>query len=598
MAPGQYDNPLADFLDRLPDYFNDYQRNQLALERQQLADKRYEEDRDYRRRQEKRAIDQQNIENLKFVQQQKQAEANRKTAEYNRLVKDRREEYEGVISTLDDPKQKAIVANRYGYDEDSRMFESLNDSDDERLGKLTTLTDNLKSLPQTATYYDYDKAYKESGIDPEDIEFYRKKDLFGYSDLVKQREKFENQRSTGFRKIPENVSNQLKDLESQRRSIGNQIVKAYAEIGYDIRGTEVTPDIIKNLEEESGISTTGAVDSLMRDYGNAQSKIDQIYNQYRITAPVQNQETGTGKIGTGETMTDLKSIASNLNIIPPMPTIASGASSFAFDSKGGALDQNEMIGAQYALATEPEDSEEYKNAVELLGQQYEGAMDVLDQGRTVDITTSKPLPGISGLTERLSIAGQQIQEGEREDSGFRINPDARAFSLPPEGKDNPEYYDRVARQFEIEAGKLSTLTLNPEQYEGAGRKGVTQKMVELNNALRTRDNLVSQVKDLYRQIPKTKKFSRQIKIFKDIIKNNPTGLQVTLDSKARGGRGAFRFNKNKLSKEYKQLLADVNKQLNVDDDQQPTQNLMQRLINLPGAMADPLGTPQPIQLFE
>ena len=552
MAPGQYDNPLADFLDRLPDYFNDYQRNQLALERQQLADKRYEEDRDYRRRQEKRAIDQQNIENLKFVQQQKQAEANRKTAEYNRLVKDRREEYEGVISTLDDPKQKAIVANRYGYDEDSRMFESLNDSDDERLGKLTTLTDNLKSLPQTATYYDYDKAYKESGIDPEDIEFYRKKDLFGYSDLVKQREKFENQRSTGFRKIPENVSNQLKDLESQRRSIGNQIVKAY----------------------------------------------DQIYNQYRITAPVQNQETGTGKIGTGETMTDLKSIASNLNIIPPMPTIASGASSFAFDSKGGALDQNEMIGAQYALATEPEDSEEYKNAVELLGQQYEGAMDVLDQGRTVDITTSKPLPGISGLTERLSIAGQQMQEGEREDSGFRINPDARAFSLPPEGKDNPEYYDRVARQFEIEAGKLSTLTLNPEQYEGAGRKGVTQKMVELNNALRTRDNLVSQVKDLYRQIPKTKKFSRQIKIFKDIIKNNPTGLQVTLDSKARGGRGAFRFNKNKLSKEYKQLLADVNKQLNVDDDQQPTQNLMQRLINLPGAMADPLGTPQPIQLFE
>ncbi len=43
MAPGQYDNPLADFLDRLPDYFNDYQRNQLALERQQLADKRYDD---------------------------------------------------------------------------------------------------------------------------------------------------------------------------------------------------------------------------------------------------------------------------------------------------------------------------------------------------------------------------------------------------------------------------------------------------------------------------------------------------------------------------------------------------------------------------
>ena len=563
-APGQFDNPLADFLDALPGYVNQFQQNQLALGRQQLAEKRYEEDRDYRRRQERRAIDQQNIENLKFVQQQKQAEANRKTAEYNRLVKDRREEYEGIISTLDDPKQKAIVANRYGYDEDSRMFESLNDSDDERLGKLTTLTDNLKSLPQTATYYDYDKAYKESGIDPEDIEFYRKKDLFGYSDLVKQREKFENQRSTGFRSMPKNVSKQLEDLESQRRSIGNQIVKAYAEIGYDIRGTEVTPDIIKNLEEESGISTTGAVDSLMRDYGNAQSKIDQIYNQYRITAPQPEVTPAISPfIARPDYDTDTQSLAS---------------------TRGEALDQNELVNAQYVLATEPEDSQEYKNA-----------MNLLSQGSYIDITTSRPLPGISGLIERLSVAGQQIQEGEREDSGFRINPNALAFDLPPEGRDNPEYYDRVARQFEIEAGKLRTLTLNPEQYEGAGRRGANQKTIELNNALKTRDNLVSQVKDLYRQIPKTRKFAKQIKMFKDIIKNNPTGLQVTLDRDARGGKGAFKFNKGKLSKADNQLLAEINKELNFDEDQQPTQNLMQRLINLSGAMADPLGTPQPIQ---
>ena len=378
--------------------------------------------------------------------------------------------------------------------------------------------------------------------------------------------------------MPRNVSKQLEDLESQRRSIGNQIVKAYAEIGYDIRGTEVTPDIIKNLEEESGISTTGAVDSLMRDYGNAQRKIDQIYNQYRITAPQPEVAPAISPfIARPDYDTDTQTLAS---------------------TRGEALDQNELVNAQYILATEPEESQEYKNAVELLNQQYEGATNVLDQGRNIDITTSKPLPGISGLTERLSIAGQQIQEGEREDSGFRINPDARAFNLPPEGKDNPEYYDRVARQFEIEAGKLSTLTLNPEQYEGAGRKGVTQKMVELNNALRTRDNLVSQVRDLYKQIPKTKKFSKQIKMFKDIIEDNPTGLQVTLDREARGGKGVFKFNKNKLSKEYRQLLADVNKQLNIDEDQQPTQNLIQRLVNQSGALANPTATPQPIQLFE
>ena len=43
MAPGQYDTPLADFLDRLPDYFNQYQQNQLAIDRQKLADKRYQD---------------------------------------------------------------------------------------------------------------------------------------------------------------------------------------------------------------------------------------------------------------------------------------------------------------------------------------------------------------------------------------------------------------------------------------------------------------------------------------------------------------------------------------------------------------------------
>ena len=51
LGPARFDNPLADFLDRLPDYFNDYQRNQLALERQQLADKRYEDSQELARQQ-------------------------------------------------------------------------------------------------------------------------------------------------------------------------------------------------------------------------------------------------------------------------------------------------------------------------------------------------------------------------------------------------------------------------------------------------------------------------------------------------------------------------------------------------------------------
>ena len=40
-APGTYDTPLADFLDALPGYVNQYQQNKLQLDRQALQEKRY-----------------------------------------------------------------------------------------------------------------------------------------------------------------------------------------------------------------------------------------------------------------------------------------------------------------------------------------------------------------------------------------------------------------------------------------------------------------------------------------------------------------------------------------------------------------------------
>ena len=61
LGPARFDNPLADFLDRLPDYVNQFQQNQLALGRQQLADKRYE---DQQKRQ--ATLDQQRDEDRKY----------------------------------------------------------------------------------------------------------------------------------------------------------------------------------------------------------------------------------------------------------------------------------------------------------------------------------------------------------------------------------------------------------------------------------------------------------------------------------------------------------------------------------------------------
>ena len=61
LGPASYETPLADFLDRLPDYFNQYQQMELARDRQRLAEKRYDE------QQERQAIlDQQRNEDRKY----------------------------------------------------------------------------------------------------------------------------------------------------------------------------------------------------------------------------------------------------------------------------------------------------------------------------------------------------------------------------------------------------------------------------------------------------------------------------------------------------------------------------------------------------
>ena len=61
LGPARFDNPLADFLDRLPDYFNQYQQMELARDRQRLADKRYD---DQQKRQ--AILDQQRDEDRKY----------------------------------------------------------------------------------------------------------------------------------------------------------------------------------------------------------------------------------------------------------------------------------------------------------------------------------------------------------------------------------------------------------------------------------------------------------------------------------------------------------------------------------------------------
>jgi len=111
MAPGQYETPFADFLDRLPGLVNQYQQNKLAQQRQDLADKRYEDQIRYRDRQERRAIDRQKIQDLKYIQGQRNQELARADAElkYQQGLQESKERF--------DTQRKDIEINRKRADD-------------------------------------------------------------------------------------------------------------------------------------------------------------------------------------------------------------------------------------------------------------------------------------------------------------------------------------------------------------------------------------------------------------------------------------------------------------------------------------------------
>jgi hypothetical protein len=561
LGPARFDNPLADFLDNLPGYVNQFQQNQLALGRQQLADKRYED-----------SITRQNkldVENQKrYEKAQEDKELAEKKGDYRRIV-DALPEY--------DYEGKARAARQFNFEEQAQFFDTQAESQDLNLSEVRGKVSQIQNLGLDATFYDYDKIK----ISPEQIRMLKERDPFAYDTLVKAKSKYDNQRQTGMRIMSSEDQNQLKKDRSNIAFIEKEMIKVAQKIPSIDTENKTSKEILDALKA-TGIDPTNELRQLRGQLGAFQANIDRINNKYRITAPSVEDPSSTQNNAINE-------IASDISPFIARPDYDTDTTE-SLATRSDALENADRIDAQYILASEPEGSDEYNKAMELLSQ-----------GSDLDITTSKPLPGLSGLRERLSIAGQEIQEGEREDSGFRINPNALAFELPPEGKDNPEYYDRVAQQFNVESDKISTLVLQPEQYEGVGKRGANQKVAELNSSLKTRDNLVNQVKELYKQIPKTRKFASQIKKFKEIIKNNPTGLQVTLDRDARGGKGSFKFNKGKLSDSDKLLLAELNKEFDFEKESSTPSNLMERLLNIQGAMAspntDPQSNVQPIDLF-
>ena len=165
LGPARFDNPLADFLDRLPDYFNDYQRNQLALERQQLADKRYEDS-------QRIAKEQRDKEQIRYDKAQDDKDKAIRKSDYNRILNALpKYDFEG----------KARLARRYDYEDQAQFFDAQDEAQSSSLSEIQSKVSQVQNLGPNATFYDYDKIK----ISPEQINILKERDSFAYDTLVK-----------------------------------------------------------------------------------------------------------------------------------------------------------------------------------------------------------------------------------------------------------------------------------------------------------------------------------------------------------------------------------------------------------------------------
>ena len=139
-----------------------------------------------------------------------------------------------------------------------------------------------------------------------------------------------------------------------------------------------------------------------------------------------------------------------------------------------------------------------------------------------DILTSRPGGWLGrSIREKMSIRGSEIAEGG-EDRGFRIDPDAKAYTLPPtKGR---EYFERVLQQYDKELSKKSDVLLSPESY-GDSRFG--EKLMQLNTDLKIRDNLTQQLSEAYKTIPKTEEYRDMRNIYLSKIESNVPGRSIS-----------------------------------------------------------------------
>ena len=556
-APGSYETPLADFLDALPQYVNQYQQNKLQEQRYNDA--------------QKLASDQRELEQTRYDSALKRQED-----------KDTRDNYNKIIDGTPkfDYKTRKTIAGTFGFDDEVKTYDELINTQGESMTQLRSKISDIQNLPPESTFYQFDDLV--SDIDPKSREMLKETDSRAYGLLLSAEKKFDQQRLTNMRAMPTQIKTELANANSQKSYIEREMIKVAQKMPSIDTDNKTAQEILKALRA-TGVDPTGELRSLKGQLTTFENTIDTINNDYSIKRPV-NELPGK-KVPPSITQDGVSIPTYDVDALYDSEQLLANT---APKSPSEAEQSLDLQGARYIMATEPEGSPEYESAQEMMNE--------FNELKETDIGTPKPPAGIfEGLRERLSVAGQ-----EREQTGetaLGIDPSAKAFKLPPKQEVTPEYFERVADQAEqsiSESGAEQRSTVggiqNPkfsQQYYGGD---IDVAIAAENSKLAGRDRTIKDAKSALRVMPKTKAYAKQIKRLTKLIKDNPISQRWT---RVKGGVKLINQSKDvdKIDETSKGILANFENR-EEPDNENALRDLLLGIVPGGTTMASPIPIPQ------
>ena len=563
-APGSYETPLADFLDALPGYVNQYQQNKLQLDRQDLQEKRYNNS-------QKIASDRRDLEQTRYDSALKRQED-----------KDTRNNYYKILEGIPkfDYNARKTTAGVFGFDDEVKTYDELINTQGESMTQLRSKISDIQNLPPESTFYQFDDLV--SDIDPKSREMLKATDSRAYGILLSAEQKFDQQRSTNMRAMPTQIKTELAGANNQKSYIEREMIKVAQKMPSIDTDDKTAQEILKALRA-TGVDPTGELRRLKNQLTVFENTIDSINNDYSIKRPV-NELPGK-KVPPSITQDGVSIPTYDVDALYNSEELLANT---APKSPSEAEQSLDLQGARYIMATEPEGSPEYESAQEIMNE--------FNELKETDIGTPKPPSGIfEGLRERLSVAGQ-----EREQTGetaLGIDPSAKAFKLPPKQEVTPEYFERVADQAEqsiSESGAEQRSTVgglqnpkNSQQYYGGD---IDVAIAAENNKLAGRDQTIKNAQTALKVMPKTKAYAKQIKRLTKLIKDNPISQRWT---RVKGGVKLINQSKNvdKIDETSKGILASFENR-EEPDNENALRDLLLGIVPGGTTMASPIPIPQ------